>query len=69
MKKLIKLENKTQRKKIQDAKGVTDVALSYALSFKRNSDSAVSMRVMAMENGGVFYEEKKDWDKRDLLKN
>ena len=68
MRKLIKLENKVHRKKIRESKGVTDAALSYALSFQRNSNTAISMRVMAMENGGTFYVEKKDWEKKDLLK-
>ena len=67
MRKFIKLEDKKQREKIRKSKGVTDAMLSYALSFQRNSDTAVSMRVMAMENGGILFIEKEDWNK-ELLK-
>ena len=67
MRRLIKLEDKKQREKIIRAKGVTPEMLSFALNFNRNSDTAVSMRVMAMENGGILFVEKKDWDKQ-LLK-
>jgi hypothetical protein len=65
MRKLIELE-KEKRKIICDAKGVTDSNLSQALRFTRNSENAIAMRVMAMENGGVFYKEDKEWDKKEL---
>ena len=68
MRKYIDLEDKKQRKKIRETKGVSDVMLSYALRFRRDSDTAVAMRIMAMENGGKLLVEKKDWNKADLIK-
>ena len=66
MRKLIKLEDKKQREKIIRAKEVTPEMLSYALNFNRNSDTAISMRVMAMENGGILFVEEKNWNKQML---
>ena len=62
MRKFIKLENKKKREEIRRAVNVTEVMLSYALGFKRSSSTAVTIRVMAMENGGILFVEQKDWN-------
>lgn len=56
MKKLIELRDKEVREKICRAFGVTNANLSQALRFKRNSKAAIAMRKMALENGGILYE-------------
>lgn len=58
MDKLIELRDKNARQKICRTFGVTNANLSQALRFRRNSKTAIAMRTMAMENGGVLYEQK-----------
>lgn len=58
MKQFIKLDDRQKRVMISKTYGVTTQALGLALAFKRNSKSAIAMRKMAMENGGVLYESK-----------
>jgi hypothetical protein len=53
---LIELRDTEVRKKICRTFGVTNTNLSQALRFKRNSKTAIAMRKMALENGGVLYE-------------
>ena len=57
MKRFIKLDNTEVRNKICKTYGVTSASLSYALSFQRNSKTSIAMRAMALQNGGVYYEE------------
>ena len=66
MRKFIKLEDKKKRAEIRRVIGVSEVMLSYSLGFKKSSRTAVAIRIMAMENGGTFFEEKKEWDKKML---
>jgi len=56
MNQFIKLNNAKKRAEICKIYGVSQQALSFALSFKRNSKTAIAMRKMAIENGGVLYE-------------
>ncbi|MDR2920602.1 MAG: hypothetical protein LBV72_14715 [Tannerella sp.] len=57
MKRFIKLENNETRLKIAKAYDASLPAVSMALNFKRNSRKCIAMRTMAIENGGVLYEE------------
>lgn len=54
---MIVLRDLEARKKIRLELGITSAALSYALSFKRNSLLAARARAMALENGGKLLEE------------
>lgn len=57
MKRVIKLNDKKIRQKIADTFKVELSTVSMALNFRRNSNQSVAIRAMAMENGGVLYEE------------
>jgi len=59
MKRLIKLDDTEARKKITKHFGVSGANLSQALNFKRNSKAAIAMRSMALEDGGILFEEVK----------
>lgn len=58
--KMIVLKDGEARKKIRRELGITSVALSQALHFQRNSLTAAKARAMAIQNGGVLMEEKKE---------
>lgn len=58
MKQRIELRDTEARKEICRALGITHAALSYALSFKRNSPRSHQARQMAIEAGGILMEEK-----------
>jgi len=58
MDKLI-IANKETREKICKHLGVSDVNVSQALKYKRNSKACIAMRKMALENGAKEYELKK----------
>jgi hypothetical protein len=58
MRQLIELDSK-KRELIRKTYGVTGANISQALKFQRNSRTAIAIRKMAMENGGILYEEKK----------
>ncbi|MDR0574961.1 MAG: hypothetical protein LBG96_13215 [Tannerella sp.] len=57
MERLIKLDNQEMRRKIAKTYGVTLPCVSLALNFQRNSEQAVAIRAMALENGGILFEE------------
>lgn len=54
----IELKDTKVRNMIAKKLGITSGALSMALSFKRNSLQARTVREMALQNGGVYLEEK-----------
>lgn len=58
MDKIIKVDSAT-REKICKAFRVTTANVGQALAFKRNSKKCVAMRAMALENGGILYEQVK----------
>jgi len=67
MKRLIILKNKTAKSQIIKAFGISSVAVSHALNFKRNSEKDAKIRLAAMINGGKLLMEVKDWN-NNLLK-
>lgn len=54
----VELKDVKVRRMIAEKLGITSGAVSMALSFKRNSPMAKTVREMALQNGGVYLEEK-----------
>lgn len=54
----IELKDTEVRRMIAQKLGITSAALSMALSFKRNSPMAKTVREMALQHGGIYLEEK-----------
>lgn len=60
MKRFIKLDDYEARRKIAKTYNASLPAMSMALNFKRNSSKCIAIRSMALEYGGVLYEESTD---------
>lgn len=58
MDRIIKVDSNT-REKICKAFKVSTANVGQALAFKRNSKNCIAMRAMAIENGGILYEQVK----------
>lgn len=57
MDRLILLKDKKAKKQIKTAFGASDMVMSYALTFTRNSEKDIKIRIAAMKGGGkLLYE-------------
>lgn len=54
MRRKIELTDTETRIRIAKTFGVTGANLSQALNYRRNSKTAIAMRKMALENGGIL---------------
>ncbi len=66
MKQLILLKDKESKERIKKAFGVSDMTVSHALTFGRNGENYIKIRLAAMKNGAVLLKQVENWNINDL---